>query len=467
MDKAGGYGIQALGGMLVEYVHGDFLNVVGFPLNHFCKTLDTLFNSPPDSPAHKIQREDSDETWPLVNSLSKCAENGELEPADPGEREGEPAGDGTSVGGASAGSGVQEQNVTGPESSASGSACSCNREDFPHRVVELMDGFKASKALFTACKLNVFDVLSDSKELSAKEVAKRIKASEEGSTRLLDACVSLGLLERRTHEEDGGLVYSNTEEASRFLVAGGPLSLHGYILHCNELVWPLFTHLECAVREGANQYERAFGKKSEDLFQDAYYKKEEVKLRFMNAMHSIAKVTAKDLATAFDLSMFKTVCDVGGCTGAMAYEFTQVYPNMSITVFDLPQVITMNSRFQAKEPNDRVTFVAGDFFKDPLPKAELYILARILHDWSLEKVHQLLDKLSKECSPGSGVLVCEILLGEDRRGPSRAFLQSLSMTEGAQRSASQYTLLLGQHGFTQTHVKHTNNLLDAMLFLKE
>lgn len=44
-DKAGGYGIQALGGMLVEYVHGDFLNVVGFPLNHFCKQLDTVLNS--------------------------------------------------------------------------------------------------------------------------------------------------------------------------------------------------------------------------------------------------------------------------------------------------------------------------------------------------------------------------------------------------------------------------------------
>lgn len=44
-DKAGGYGIQALGGMLVEYVHGDFLNVVGFPLNHFCKQLDVVLNS--------------------------------------------------------------------------------------------------------------------------------------------------------------------------------------------------------------------------------------------------------------------------------------------------------------------------------------------------------------------------------------------------------------------------------------
>lgn len=48
-DKAGGYGIQSLGGMLVEYVHGDFLNVVGFPLNHFCKQMGLIFNNSPSS----------------------------------------------------------------------------------------------------------------------------------------------------------------------------------------------------------------------------------------------------------------------------------------------------------------------------------------------------------------------------------------------------------------------------------
>jgi len=32
----------------------------------------------------------------------------------------------------------------------------------------------------------------------------------------------------------------------------------------------------------------------------------------MNAMHSFAKVTATVVATAFDLSSFKTACDLGG-----------------------------------------------------------------------------------------------------------------------------------------------------------
>ncbi len=42
----------------------------------------------------------------------------------------------------------------------------------------------------------------------------------------------------------------------------------------------------------------------------------------------------------------------------------------------------------------------GDFFKDELPKADLYILARILHDWPDEKVHILLSKIADACTPG-------------------------------------------------------------------
>lgn len=441
MDKAGGYGIQALGGMLVEYVKGDFLNVVGFPLNHFCKQLGLIFNSPPESPAHKVKRE-SDEAWSLVNSLSEGAANGEVELLENGKDVSQ--------------SSMQEQIVIGPE---------CSRQDIPHSIVSLLDGFKASKTLFTASKLKVFDVLNSSNSLTLEEVAGQINASVLGTERLLEAAVSLGLLERVKQQNTS--VYRNTEQASRFLVSESPESLNGYILHCNDMVWPLFSHLENAVREGTSQHERAFGKKNEDVFQDAYYSKDEVKIRFMDAMHSIARVTGKDVAAAFDLSPYKTACDIGGCTGAMAYEFTKAHPGLSVIVFDLPQVIEMRRHFQPKEADDRVSFVAGDFFKDDLPKADLYILARILHDWSDEKLDVLLSKLSKMCTPGCGLLVSEILLDEERKSPSRALLQALSMTEGKQRSPTEYSDLLQKHGFTLKHINHTDNLLDAMLFVKE
>lgn len=70
-------------------------------------------------------------------------------------------------------------------------------------------------------------------------------------------------------------------------------------------------------------------------------------------------------------------------------------------------------------------------------------------------------------SPGCGLLVSEIFLDEDRKGPSRGLLQALSMSEGKQRSATEYSLILKSHGFTTVHVRHTDNLLDAMLCIKE
>lgn len=116
-DKAGGYGIQALGGMLVEYVQGDFLNVVGFPLNHFCKQLGKIYNHPPESPAHKITRKDlaiCDGPCTAISCLSEQTVQPDIRS-------------------------FNNSDSVGPEGIRS------NTEGFPHRLVELLDGFKASK----------------------------------------------------------------------------------------------------------------------------------------------------------------------------------------------------------------------------------------------------------------------------------------------------------------------------------
>lgn len=68
--------------------------------------------------------------------------------------------------------------------------------------------------------------------------------------------------------------------------------------------------------------------------------------------------------------------------------------------------------------------------------------------------------------PGCGILLSEIFLDEDRRGPSRGLLQALSMSQGKQRGATEYSLLLESHGFITAQVRHTDNFLDAMLCIK-
>lgn len=514
MDKAGGYGIQALGGMLVEYVHGDFLNVVGFPLNHFCKQLSLIYNhclpssdqgsesvslslngthdtsvlsepttnlpaqsshdsstilrpsssstsqthhthcSPSASPAHKVKRKGSESevsqsSWTLVNSLSKHTDGSEA-PLHDSENTALPL--------ITSSGQLNECSVTEHENSEP------RKEDL-ERITELIDGFKASKALFTASRLCVFDLLHRMPGLDAAQVAQEVKSSVKGTECLLEACVSLGLLKskERTSQKP---VYENTDLATSLLRSDACFSLHGYIQHCNDTLWPLFSHLESAVQEGRSQREKAFSNKPKDMLQDALHKSQEAKLRFMNAMHSVAKVTGKTLATAFDLSSYKTACDLGGCTGAMACEFAKAHPGMSVTVFDLPAVVELSERFHPLHKDNRVSFVAGDFFQDELPKADLYILARILHDLPDEKLHILLSKIADACKPGSGLLLSEIFLGEDRSGPSRGLLQALSMSEGKQRSATEYSRLLKSHGFITAQIRHTDNLLDAMLCIK-
>ncbi|MEQ2295792.1 hypothetical protein AMECASPLE_018177, partial [Ameca splendens] len=111
-----------------------------------------------------------------------------------------------------------------------------------------------------------------------------------------------------------------------------------------------------------------------------------------------------------------------------------------------------------------------DFFKDSLPVADLYILARILHDWTDERCIELLCRIYKVCKSGGAVLLVEALLNEDGSGPLTAQLYSLNMlvqTEGRERTGAQYAALLTASGFTNIQHHLTGKIYDAVLGHKE
>ena len=45
MDKAGSYGIQGIGGQLVERLEGDFFTVMGLPMHRFSRELSNAISS--------------------------------------------------------------------------------------------------------------------------------------------------------------------------------------------------------------------------------------------------------------------------------------------------------------------------------------------------------------------------------------------------------------------------------------
>ena len=67
-------------------------------------------------------------------------------------------------------------------------------------------------------------------------------------------------------------VYENSRLSQRFLLSDTPSSLLGYMAHCDEQVWNLFSHLESSVREGTNQHAKVSAQTTatttaNDLFQ--------------------------------------------------------------------------------------------------------------------------------------------------------------------------------------------------------
>ncbi|XP_036996188.2 acetylserotonin O-methyltransferase [Artibeus jamaicensis] len=328
-------------------------------------------------------------------------------------------------------------------------------------------GFMVSQVLFAACELGVFDLLAEAPEaLGSDAVAARLGASSRGTELLLDTCVTLRLLQVETR--GGKALYANTELSSTYLLRSSPRSQHHMLLYLARTTYLCWAHLAQAVREGRNQYPQAFGVPSDQLF-SAIYRSEDEQLQFMRALQDIWSVQGRSVMAAFDLSPFPLICDLGGCSGALAKECVSLYPGCQVTVFDIPEVVQMARKHFPCPEEGRMGFQEGDFFRDRLPHADLYVLARVLHDWADDKCSQLLARVHQACKPGGGILVIESLLDADGRGPLTTQLYSLNMlvqTEGRERTPAQYQALLKAAGFRDIRCQTTGGVYDAILARK-
>ena len=334
----------------------------------------------------------------------------------------------------------------------------------PAPVLELIDAFRRSKTMFTAVSLGVFEALHEG-PADAPRLAARLLGVGAGAgalERLLDACVGMGLLDKR----DG--VYANQPIAETYLCDHSPLSLTGYVLYSNEALFPMWAHLEDAVREGTHCWTQTFGWQG-SLF-DHFFKTDDRRRSFLRGMHGFGQLSSAAVVAAFDLSWFRRMADLGGATGHLAMAACERYPQLHAAVFDLPLVVAMARDYVAASgARDRIDLIAGDFFRDYLPDADLYSLGRILHDWPEDRIRLLLSKIYETLPAGGALLIAEKLLDEDKSGPTPAHMQSLNMlicTEGRERTLTEYRALLREAGFASVEGRRTGAVLDAVLATK-
>jgi acetylserotonin N-methyltransferase len=331
----------------------------------------------------------------------------------------------------------------------------------PKPVLSLIEAFRHSKTMFAATSMGVFEILHEA-PATAFAMAARLSANSDAIARLLDGCAALGLIEK----QDG--VYRNSAAAETYLYSGSAHTLHGYVRYSDEALYPMWGHLEDAVKEGTHRWTQSFG--LEGPIFSAFFRTDAAMRDFLMGMHGFGMLTSPQVVTAFDLSRFRHLVDLGGATGHLAIAACEQYAGLRATVFDLPRATALAQEQVAKSAAaSRIDVVAGDFFADELPEADLYYVGRILHDWSDDKIAHLLGRIVAHLPRDGALLIGEKLLAEDGVGPLAANMQSLNMlivTEGKERSLGEYRKLLLASGFAQVEGKHTGVALDAIFATK-
>ncbi len=264
----------------------------------------------------------------------------------------------------------------------------------------------------------------------------------------LDALVALGMLERK----DG--VYSNMPETDFFLDRAKPTYIGGFLEMASARLYPFWGSLADALRSGQPQNEIKTGG---EFFPVLYGDPVRLK-QFLQAMTGISMGAAKAIASKFpwgqsgssstsgvprDLSPFKWHSRILTC------------PGVASTFRSLARFSRSTSR--------RLGSVTGsgsirDFFRDPMPEADVLAMGRILHDWDLEEKRMLLAKAYSAVPKGGALIIYESLIDDERRHNVFGLLMSLNMlieTKGGfDFTGADCTAWMREVGFSETYVEH-------------
>jgi hypothetical protein len=279
------------------------------------------------------------------------------------------------------------------------------------RLLAVASSFQECRILLTAAQLDLFTKL-EARPRTVDDLCADEGWSSRGLAILMDALAAQGLLDRSS---DGR--YRVNSSITGLLAKGGRDSILPLVLHRGTM-WETWSHLTEIVRTGTNPSGRdILSRSTEDME------------AFIGAMHVIALRKAEEIADSIDLKSFTRMLDIGGASGTYIMAFLKRSPNMTATLFDLPEVVKMAmNRLTESGFIDRVQLVPGDYNTDELPKGhDLVLLSAIIHSNDREVNARLYSKIYAALAPGGTILIRDYFLDSSRTIPPDGAIFAVNM----------------------------------------
>jgi len=323
----------------------------------------------------------------------------------------------------------------------------------PDAILQTAFSFWSSKVLLTAVEFGLFTALGE-RRLTAAELGAELGLHPRGTFDFFDSLVAMKFLER---DGDGPEArYFNNPAGRLYLDRTSDRYIGGILEMLNARLFKFWHDLPDALRTGRPQNEIKHGQKG--IFEELYEELPKLE-QFLGAMTGLSRINFEAFAEKFDFGPFRTLCDVGGASGLLSIEVAKRHPHIRCTSFDLPPVEAIaRKHIAAAGVADRVGTAVGDFFKDPLPQADLITMGMILHDWNLEKKMHLIRSAYAALPPGGALVAIEALIDDARRENLQGLLMSLNMLiefgDAFDYSGADFIGWCSEAGFSRFEVIH-------------
>lgn len=316
-----------------------------------------------------------------------------------------------------------------------------DRSPLPQILADLAHGHIAARCLHVIADFGVADALGE-EPASAAALAERTGLDADALNRMLRLLAAHGVFAH----EGGGYVHT---PASRLLRGDHPQSLRSFArMHGLEPMWGGFSSLAHAAKTGkpAGGWPAMLDYLRRHPAESAV---------FNEAMVGKAWRVVPSVIEAYDFRRCERIVDVGGGHGHLLRAILERVPHVTGVLFELPQVVAEVSN----PPPPRLELAAGDFFADPLPAADTYVLMDLLHDWPDADAARILAAVRRAAPVGARVLLVETLIVDE---PGRQFgkvldVIMLATTGGRERTAREHGRLLESAGFKLQRVIPTDS----------